>query len=111
MRTYDYDVYRDELRSLGLGLPVYEPNPCHYDHVRIGDVGVMTDIGYFERVFNIFYDADHPINARFGVPNGFVRGEDTWRVENGVSDLLGGAQLKSEHVQSVEISASAQIQR
>ena len=110
MPTFDYDVYRDELRPLGLGLPIYEPNPCHYDRVRIGDVGVVTDIGYFERVFNVFYDADHPINARFGVPDGFVCGESSRSAENVIGELLEGAQLKSEHVQSVEISASAQLQ-
>lgn len=107
---FDYDVYRDELRSLGLGLPIYEPDPSGYDRVRIGDVGIITRYGDFERVFNVFYDADHPINACFGVPDDFVTVlDEKYKAEKTLAGFREGCKLKSEHVQSIEISASAEL--
>ena len=110
MPTYDYDVYRDELRALGHGLPVYEPNPCRYDRVRIGDVGVITEHGYFERCFNVFFSSDDPINDRFGVPEDFERADDSHMEDNNIGDLIEGSQLKSTHVQSIEVVASVQVE-
>ncbi|KAJ7664275.1 hypothetical protein B0H17DRAFT_1256237 [Mycena rosella] len=37
---------------------------------RIGDVGILTENGAFDPIFNILHRSDDPIN-RFGVPQGF----------------------------------------
>ena len=98
----EYSVYRAELRPLGYGLPIYEPNPSGYDRVRVGDVGRVTQAGYFQSVFNIFLAADHPINRRFGVPEGFVQ-EDTYFQQTTVLNELGaGSCIRSERIRSID---------
>ncbi|KAL0571101.1 SCF ubiquitin ligase complex subunit cdc4 [Marasmius crinis-equi] len=69
-----------ELEELPLGIlfgdiPVEEPNnalSAQYLEagVRIGDIGVLTDDGGFDFVFNVCCSGDDPIN-QFGVPPGF----------------------------------------
>ncbi|KAJ6595248.1 hypothetical protein DFH09DRAFT_1136493 [Mycena vulgaris] len=46
------------------------PEPYKKTGTRIGDVGVVTEDGYFDVIFNICVPPDDPIN-RFGVPDGF----------------------------------------
>lgn len=73
------DVYRDCLRSLGHGYPLYEPNPAgEYDRVRIGDVGYIDNHGKFHRAFNAFYSADQDINCE-GVPEDFTPIKAAWQ--------------------------------
>lgn len=65
-------VYAEALFSLGIGHPLYEPDPAgQYDRVRVGDVGYVRS-GVFFRLFNICSPADHPLNSDFGVPDNFV---------------------------------------
>ena len=67
------DTYATELLCLGHGYPLYTPQPDQfYDHVRVGDVGVIKgDIGKFRSVFNICAPADDPMNRSWGTPEGF----------------------------------------
>lgn len=104
------DVYAHELRLLGLGHPLYEPNPTDYDRVRIGDVGFIHSLGYFQRIFNVFYDANHAFNERFGVPEGFTVVDEKYRTELELAGCPEGSHFKSQHVQSIEFSASADVQ-
>ena len=99
-----YSVYRDELRPLGYGLPIYEPNPSGYDHVRIGDVGQVTKEGYFETFFNIFVPADHTINQRFGVPDGFEPADVFFRVSRTLNQIPAGSWIKSESIRSIDVT-------
>lgn len=50
--------------------------------ISLGDVGVLTPEGGFEFLFNIFYNASHPVNAFFGVPEGFAPFE--WPTGSGI---------------------------
>lgn len=64
-------VYAEQMFSLIRGYALYEPDPksCHFDKVRIGDVGYIQD-GAFNRLFNVCYDADDSINEE-GIPDDF----------------------------------------
>lgn len=104
------DVYADELRLLNRGYPLYEPDPSNYDRVRIGDVGFIHRLGYYERVFNPFYSAEHPINARFPIPEGTTVLDDKYQNSRSLAGYREGSQITSEHVQSIEISASIDVQ-
>lgn len=63
-------VYARELRSHNYGEPLWQPEPSQYGEVLIGDVGFIED-GRFYRLFNAALPADDPVNAEFGVPDGF----------------------------------------
>ena len=105
------DVYRDELRLLGLGYPLYEPGPTGgYDRVRIGDVGIITKEGAFQPVFNVFCNKDDPVNTKFGVPEGLIVSDKKYAEARHYSGIDRGSTLKSEHIQSIEFSGSFQMQ-
>ena len=69
-------VYASQLLSQGHGYPLWIPEPYGYSvayrtkGVRIGDVGVVTEDGGFETLFNIRASSQDPINRR-GVPENF----------------------------------------
>ncbi|KAL0569231.1 SCF ubiquitin ligase complex subunit cdc4 [Marasmius crinis-equi] len=70
-------IYASALCTLGHGYPLWIPEPnnalsAQYQEsgVRIGDVGVLTDDGGFNFVFNVCSPADDPVN-QFGLPPGF----------------------------------------
>ena len=91
----DYDVYANELCSLGHGLALHDPTPNPgAPPVQIGDVGNVVN-GQFIRAFNIFYPPDHIIN-RYGVPPGFEQADTQFR-ETRVPYPLAGP-LYSENV-------------
>lgn len=51
---------------------MYEPDPSRYEHIQIGDIGYVDSVnGNFHRVFNAFFQAEHHINRRYGIPDGF----------------------------------------
>ncbi|KAF5324403.1 hypothetical protein D9619_011261 [Psilocybe cf. subviscida] len=73
------DVYVDCLLTKDRGYPLWIPSPDRSLPslnrtlgISVGDVGVLTPEGGFDFLFNIFYDATHPINAVVGVPDAFV---------------------------------------
>ena len=62
------NVYREQLRSLCVGLPLWNPNPPETIHnVAIGDVGYFHE-GTFICMFNVMLPWDHPSNGNFGKP-------------------------------------------
>ncbi|KAJ7931197.1 hypothetical protein B0H13DRAFT_860183 [Mycena leptocephala] len=73
----DSQLYSRLLLSKGAGYPLWLPEP--YDDlpleykergVSVGDVGVITNDGAFDFIFNICLPRDHPINS-VGVPEDF----------------------------------------
>ena len=64
-----FDVYRDQLAALSLGVALWNPNPPKefYDYVSIGDVGYLYE-GTFIRMFNVMLKWDDPLNRKLGVP-------------------------------------------
>ena len=64
-----FEVYRDQLATLSLGLALWNPNPPKefYDHVSIGDVGYLHE-GTFIRMFNVMLKSDDPLNNKLGNP-------------------------------------------
>ncbi|KAJ7780196.1 hypothetical protein DFH07DRAFT_466373 [Mycena maculata] len=73
----DSELYSRLLFPRRQGYPLFRPQPSDDlpEPVRkigteIGDVGVVTEFGCFDPIFNILRVADDPAN-RFGVPPGF----------------------------------------
>jgi hypothetical protein len=69
--------YCGQLLRQGRGFPLYIPGPpgnlpndYKLNGVSIGDVGRVTPDGAFDFFFNIYLEADHPINANY-VPDDF----------------------------------------
>jgi len=60
-----WNVYREQLSSLFLGIALWEPEPVKgfYDKVSIGDVGYVYN-GFFYRMFNVKLPWDDPLNQR-----------------------------------------------
>uniref|UniRef100_A0A0W0F4N9 Uncharacterized protein n=1 Tax=Moniliophthora roreri TaxID=221103 RepID=A0A0W0F4N9_MONRR len=76
--VYESQTYARLLFPLrhGYALWIPEPNellPLQYREtgVRIGDVGLITEDGGFDYIFNICASADDPINQMNGVPDDF----------------------------------------
>ncbi|KIJ17035.1 hypothetical protein PAXINDRAFT_73418 [Paxillus involutus ATCC 200175] len=60
------------------GYPLWYPEPddnlpeaCRDEGLRIGDVGIVTEDGTFDVLFNICLSEDHPLNQWGGVPPTF----------------------------------------
>jgi hypothetical protein len=65
------EIYERHLREKGRGHPLWIPQPnmalpiaYRAQGVRIGDVGIFTDDGGFDFLFNICVPIDDPINPR-----------------------------------------------
>ena len=72
------DIYYRQLAVKGRGSPLWIPEandrlPIEYRRkgVCIGDVGIITDYGGFDFMFNICLPQDHPINPD-DLPDEFV---------------------------------------
>ena len=77
MANTGFDIYNQYMLLEGHGLPLYIPQPStsHCDSyeqqgVSIGDVGVVTSLGDFDRFFNICLPAGHAMNSDV-LPDGF----------------------------------------
>ena len=65
----DADIYRSRLLVEKRGLPLWIPGPdmslpvvYRRTGITIGDVGIISPMGDFDFLFNIFCSADHPVN-------------------------------------------------
>jgi hypothetical protein len=91
-----HDIYNEELRALRMGDALYHPEPAVGEMpVEIGDVG-YTKQGAFNRLFNACRLANDPLNALWGVPEGF-QPLDLGRVQN-YDQELGPGPLHSETI-------------
>lgn len=73
------EVYVDIMITKNRGFPLWIPSPStslppeyRLTGVSIGDVGVLTPEGGFDILFNIFADANDPINANSGLADSFT---------------------------------------
>ena len=73
----DHEIYYSHLLTKKRGSPLWIPGPgmqlpieYRRQGISIGDVGIITESGGFDFLFNIFLPADHPIHVR-GVPESF----------------------------------------
>jgi len=73
----DHEIYYYQLLTKKRGSPLWNPGPgmqlpiqYRVRGISIGDVGIITDTGDFDFLFNIFQPVDNPINGR-GVPESF----------------------------------------
>lgn len=71
-------IYRDLLMHKRHGLPFWTPEPdanlpeaYRKLGISIGDLGLLTDDGGFDYLFNIHAAADDPVNQHFGTPDYF----------------------------------------
>lgn len=71
-------IYRDLLLKQRHGLPFWKPDPnanlpevYTKRGISIGDLGILTDDGGFDYLFNIHADADDPVNIFLGCPASF----------------------------------------
>ncbi|EGN94854.1 hypothetical protein SERLA73DRAFT_143743 [Serpula lacrymans var. lacrymans S7.3] len=102
-----YNIYAQQLSELCHGYPLWFPEPCMYDEVTVGDVGYVRE-GVFHRLFNATRASDHPSNALYGVPEGFVQLQLPQGSIRRFEKLLDpGAPLYSQSVSKIGIAASA----
>jgi hypothetical protein len=88
--------YARMLLPHGFGYPLWFPG-VHQSHpelyrtrgIGIGDVGFISKAGSFEFCFNVFENADHPLNYK-GVPLGF---QPIPREEVSTSHIEKGTQI------------------
>ena len=96
-------VYQRQLRRLGYGFPLYEPNGGGlYDRVRVADVGITMPNGTFLRLFNCLPQVNPGINSRYKVPDGFVPLPDACHEIDRLNDIAPGSWLRSEHIRQIE---------
>jgi len=74
----DHEIYYYQLLTKKRGSPLWTPGPgmqlpieYRRQGISIGDVGIITQSGGFDFLFNIFQPAGHPINVQRGVPASF----------------------------------------
>ncbi|KZV93490.1 hypothetical protein EXIGLDRAFT_612881 [Exidia glandulosa HHB12029] len=116
---YAHARYRELLYQHGHGYPFWIPEPSDAlskeqkaEGVRLGDVGILTDDGGFEYLWNVHLPADHPYN-KSRVPSNFtplaplnetrdVRRIDAFYPEN--------TAISSSSVKKREIKLEAELQ-
>jgi hypothetical protein len=72
-------IYCDLLLQQGHGLPLWKPDPnanlpeaYTKQGISIGDLGLLTDDGGFDFLFNVHADAHDPVNQFLGTPASFI---------------------------------------
>jgi hypothetical protein len=102
----DSDLYSRLLFPKKQGYPLFHPQPfddlpetARRTGTKIGDVGVITQDGFFDPIFNILRARDDPYN-RFGVPLSFEQ------VLLGPDDIATSAQVHppGSHISNTTIS-------
>lgn len=127
--TFPRDIYyRIELRSLGIGLPLYDPglDPLHIptmpelssfapaptnpddNRVRVGDVGHVNDNGRFIRAFNVFCSEGAGVNVH-GVPKNFVSLPASVKEDVTCGTPHPAGAMHSHHVRAVGINGQLQV--
>ncbi|KAE9402506.1 hypothetical protein BT96DRAFT_785704, partial [Gymnopus androsaceus JB14] len=102
----------------GHGYPLWAPAPnealpVEYQNtgVSIGDVGLVTEDGGFDFLFNVFLPLDDTINRFHGVPEGFVslaRNPNEFQVDS--HRHRPGVPISRSGVESVTFNAGASAQ-
>ena len=102
-----FEVYRDQLATLSLGIALWNPNPPKeiYDHVSIGDVGYLHE-GTFIRLFNVMLKSDDPLNNKVGDPEPY-ESLDCGLFVNTLESNFDRLEIYSRYV-SAETNASVQ---
>jgi hypothetical protein len=101
-------IYRDQLTSLYHGLALWDPDPGNlYETVEIGDVGYVTDAGYFVRMFNVQLASDHPSNRTICEPDPYEP-VDLGPFVNIRESTFAGGDYCSRHVATQEHNVGVQ---
>ncbi|KAI0334585.1 hypothetical protein GY45DRAFT_1294881 [Cubamyces sp. BRFM 1775] len=101
-------VYTKLMLQRGHGYPLWEPEPNEAGEVLIGDVGYILDGGFY-RLFNATLAADHPVNARYGVPDGYQPFTYPEALLHRRSRVLEPKPLCSKNVVAFSVEASADL--
>ncbi|KAJ7672366.1 hypothetical protein DFH06DRAFT_1467841 [Mycena polygramma] len=108
----DSEFYCRQMLLQRRGFPLYIPNspglPAERrEHgIEIGDVGSITPEGGFDFYFNIFYPAEHPINAN-RTPQGFVPMQPYNLSDVLHKDLQPGDYVATSTVQKMDLDPPA----
>ncbi|KAH9889000.1 hypothetical protein C8Q73DRAFT_175835 [Cubamyces lactineus] len=101
-------VYTKLMLQRGHGYPLWEPEPNEAGEVLIGDVGYVLDGGFY-RLFNATLAADHPVNARYGVPDGYQPFTYPEALLHRRPRILEPKPLCSKNVVAFSVEASADL--
>ncbi len=104
-----YDVYSQELWSLGYGHAMWGPEPSPaFGEVRLGDVGYLRE-GHFSFLFNCMCDAHDLVNKR-GVPEDFkiFAPPDPHSIQH-CPDKITQSELHSKSIRSLAVSVGASV--
>ncbi|PBK79369.1 hypothetical protein ARMGADRAFT_907175, partial [Armillaria gallica] len=109
-------LYISHLICKGHGYPFWYPEPDSSGSavyaeqgVQPGDVGILSDIGGFNYLFNIYRDADHAVNIG-GVPPGFQPLHSKHSTSQQIIGNCYGHNITSANVDCTEISAGASFE-
>jgi len=108
----DHEIYYYQLLTKKRGSPLWIPGPgmqlpieYRRQGISIGDVGIITQSGGFDFLFNIFQPAGHPVNVR-GVPGSFCPLDPT-QLEIETGRIYGrNTYLTSSSVRTAGINSS-----
>jgi hypothetical protein len=110
------EVYAQLLLPKRLGFPLWNPAPdknllIEYQEkgVSIGDVGIITQDGEFDFLFNICIPTDSPIN-RYGVPVDFENVSESIQISRNTSHHAPGTTIASNSTEDRAINANASVQ-
>ncbi|KAF9062302.1 hypothetical protein BDP27DRAFT_295165 [Rhodocollybia butyracea] len=96
LRANGYPLWRPKLNNSSL------PLLHRQEGVRIGDIGIITDTGGFDYLFNICHDASHPLNEG-RVPEGFKPLQEFDSANTDAQDLEPGYWIPN-HPSSVHLA-------
>jgi hypothetical protein len=93
-----FNVYREQLTTLSLGLALWNPNPPKriYNNVSIGDVGYLHE-GSFIRMFNVLLPWHHLSNRTLGDPEPY-ESLDCGPFDNTLEGYFDGVEHHSRRV-------------
>ncbi|EED83585.1 predicted protein [Postia placenta Mad-698-R] len=103
-----YDVYAQQLITLGHGHPLWEPEPKEETEVEIGDVGYLRQGGFY-RMFNALRDPQDPLNTAVGTPQDFEKFTCEAMQPHRVDNAIAPGPVASKTLRKIPVSEELNV--